>query len=119
MSGRVLFGEAVDTSAIRADDILALNEEMRNYVAAKIGNDPQARSRLRKLIRGMIDDGLLTLDYDPNLTYTATETFRNRQGNCLSFSILFAALAREADLETTFQMVEIPPSFRADGELIL
>ena len=119
LSGHVLFGHPVESSDIREEHILALNDEMRDYVAVRVGDDPQARSRLRKLIRGMIDDGLLTLDYDPNLTYTAIETFRNRQGNCLSFSILFAALAREADLNTTFQMVEIPPSFRADGELIL
>ncbi len=119
LSGHLLFGEPVDTSAIREDDILALNDEMQDYVAVKVGNDPQARSRLRKLIRGMIDDGLLTMDYDPNLTQTAIQTFRTRQGNCLSFSILFAALAREAGLNTTFQMVAIPPSFRADGELIL
>ncbi|MDJ0710909.1 MAG: tetratricopeptide repeat protein [Woeseiaceae bacterium] len=119
LSGRTLFGEPVDTAAIRTDKILALNDEMRSYVADKTGGDPQARSRLRKLVRGMLDDGFLTLDYDPNLTYTAIETFQNREGNCLSFSILFAALAREAGLELTFQMVEIPPSFRADGELIL
>ena len=119
LSGRMLFGEPVDTAAIRTDKILALNDEMRSYVADKTGGDPQARSRLRKLVRGMLDDGFLTLDYDPNLTYTAIETFQNREGNCLSFSILFAALAREAGLELTFQMVEIPPSFRADGELIL
>ncbi len=119
LSGRALFGEPVDTAAIRTDKILALNDEMRSYVADKTGGDPQARSRLRKLVRGMLDDGFLTLDYDPNLTYTAIETFQNREGNCLSFSILFAALAREAGLELTFQMVEIPPSFRADGELIL
>mgnify|MGYP001820638995 FL=1 len=119
LSGELLFGEVMDVSDIRADGILALNDEMRNFVAAKVGDDPQARSRLRKLVRGMIDDGLLTLDYDANLTYTATETFNSRQGNCLSFSLLFAALAREAGLDATFQMVDIPPSFRADGELIL
>ena len=119
LSGEVLFGQVIDVSDIRADGILALNDEMRNFVAAKVGDDPQARSRLRKLVRGMIDDGLLTLDYDANLTYTATETFNSRHGNCLSFSLLFAALAREAGLDATFQMVDIPPSFRADGELIL
>ncbi len=119
LSGQVLFGELVDISDIRSDRILAINDELRDYVASKVTDDPQARSRLKKLIRGMIDDGLLTLDYDPNRTYTAIETFQNRQGNCLSFSILFAALAREANLDVTFQMVDIPPSFRADGELIL
>lgn len=119
LSGQVLFGERIDISDIRTDGILALNDEMRDYVASKVQGNPQARSRLKKLIRGMIEDGLLTLDYDPDLTYTAIETFQNRQGNCLSFSILFAALAREANLGATFQMVDIPPSFRADGEIIL
>ena len=119
LSGQVLFGELIDISDIRTDGILALNDEMRDYVASKVKGNPQARSRLKKLIRGMIEDGLLTLDYDPNLTYTAIETFQNRQGNCLSFSILFASFAREANLDVTFQMVDIPPSFRADGEMIL
>ena len=119
LSGQVLFGELIDISDIRSDGIMALNDELRDYVTSKVKGDPQARSRLRKLIRGMIEDGLLTLDYDPNRTYTAIETFQNRQGNCLSFSILFASLAREANLDVTFQMVDIPPSFRADGETIL
>lgn len=119
LSGQLMFGEVVDVSDIRTNEIMALNDELRDYVASKVGGDPQARSRLRKLIRGMIDDGLLTLDYDPNRTHTAIETFQNRQGNCLSFSILFAALAREANLNVTFQMVDIPPSFRANGEMIL
>lgn len=119
LSGQVLFGEVIDVSDIRIDEIMALNDDLRGYVASKVKGDPQARSRLRKLVRGMIDDGLLTLDYDANRTQTAIETFETRQGNCLSFSILFAALAREASLDVTFQMVDIPPSFRADGELIL
>ncbi len=119
LSGQVLFGEFIDISDIETDGILALNDEMRDFVASKVKGRLQARSRLRKLIRGMIEDGLLTLDYDPNRTYTAIETFQNRQGNCLSFSILFTALAREANLDVTFQMVDIPPSFRVDGEMIL
>jgi len=119
LSGQVLFGDVIDVSDIRTDQVFAINDELRDYVASNVEDDPSARTRLRKLIRGMIDDGLLTLDYDPNRTYTAIETFQNRQGNCLSFSILFATLAREANLDVTFQMVDIPPSFRADGEMIL
>jgi tetratricopeptide (TPR) repeat protein len=119
LSGQGLFGEVIDVSDVRTDGIMALNDDLRDYVASKVTGNPQARSRLRRLIGGMIEDGLLSLDYDPNRTYTAIETFEKRQGNCLSFSILFAALAREADLDVTFQMVDIPPSFRADGEMIL
>ena len=57
LSGEALFGETIDVSDIRSDEILALNDEMRDYVASKVQGDPQARSRLRKLIRGKIDDG--------------------------------------------------------------
>lgn len=119
LSGALLFGEDVDVSDISTDDIMAANDELRDYVSSKVGRDPQARTRLKKLIGGMIDDGLLTLDYDDNRTYTAIETFRNRRGNCLSFSILFTVLAREANLDVTFQMVDIPPSFSANDETIL
>lgn len=119
LSGHLLIGENVDVSDISTDDIMAVNDEMRVYVSSKVGGDPQARSRLRKLIGGMIEDGLLNLEYDENRTYTAIETFQNRRGNCLSFSILFTALAREADLDVTFQMVDIPPSFSANDETIL
>jgi tetratricopeptide (TPR) repeat protein len=119
LSGQILYGEPVDISDIRSDGVLAINDEMRDYVASKMQGNLPARSRLKRLIQGMIDDGLLTLDYDANRTYTAIETFKHRQGNCLSFSILFAALAREANLRVTFQIVDIPPSFRADGDMIL
>ncbi|MDH5455389.1 MAG: hypothetical protein OEY37_04900, partial [Gammaproteobacteria bacterium] len=88
LSGEALFGARIDVSDIRTDEIMALNDELRDYVAAKVKDDPQARSRLRKLVRGMIDDGLLALDYDVNRTHTAIETFETREGNCLSFSLL-------------------------------
>jgi tetratricopeptide (TPR) repeat protein len=119
LSGELLFGETVQVDDIRAERILALDEEMQLYVESKVGGLPHARSRLRQLVAGMIDDGLLSLDYDLNQTQTAAETFHRRQGNCLSFSNLFVAMAREADLDVTFQMVDIPPSFSVDGDLVL
>ncbi len=119
LSGELLFGEVIDVSDIDAGEVLAIDDEMRGFVQDKVKGYPHARSRLRKLVNGMIKDGLLTLDYDPNLTYSARETFHRRQGNCLSFSNLFVALAREANLDVTFQMVDIPPSFSAGSELML
>ena len=117
LSGQRLFGEEVP--AAPAVDVLALTDEMRAWVALKSAAYPHAKSRLRGLLRGMIDDGLLTLEYDLDLSLTAQETFSRHQGNCLSFSLLFVALAREANLDVIFQMVEIPPSFTAGGELVL
>ena len=117
LSGQRLFGEEV--AAAPAVDVLALSEEMRAWVELKSAAVSTPTSRLRQLLRGMIEDGLLTLEYDLDLSLTAQETFTSHQGNCLSFSLLFVALAREANLNVKFQMVEIPPSFTAGGELVL
>ena len=117
LSGQRLFGEEVP--AAPAVDVLALSEEMRAWVELKSAAYPHAESRMRRLLRGMIEDGLLSLEYDLDLSLTAQETFTRHQGNCLSFSLLFVALAREANINVTFQMVEIPPSFSAGGELVL
>ena len=119
LSGVALFGEEVGVSDISESEVLALDDDMREFVRAKAGGLPTAKSRLRRLLKGMITDGLLSLDYDPNLTYTAKQTFHSRQGNCLSFSNLFVAMAREANLEVSFQMVDIPPSYNSEGDFVL
>jgi len=117
VSGRELFGD--DVAAAPAVDMLALDDEMRAYVEEKTGGTRHSVMKLRRLIAGMIEDGLLNLDYDPDLTHTAMETFHSRKGNCLSFSTLFVALARQAGLQAIYQVVEVPPIFATDGEVVL
>jgi len=117
VSGRELFDE--DVAAAPAVDMLALDDDMRAYVEEKTGSTRHSVMKLRYLIAGMIEDGLLTLDYDPNLTHTAIDTFHSRKGNCLSFSTLFVALARQAGLQAIYQTVEVPPIFSTDGEVVL
>ena len=36
LSGRVLFGEVIDVSDLRTDEIMALNDDLRDYVASII-----------------------------------------------------------------------------------
>ncbi|MEM7017310.1 MAG: tetratricopeptide repeat protein [Pseudomonadota bacterium] len=116
LSGVLLFGEEVpETPKV---DVLALTDETKNWAKSRGTTYPHAKTRLKRLIQAMIDDGLLSLEYDQNHSLTAQETFEARQGNCLSFSLLFVALAREVDINVQFQMVEVPPSFSIDEELV-
>jgi Flp pilus assembly protein TadD len=116
LSGEIL---GLQTHPLPTSDVLQVNNDMKDWVKKHTRASTNARARLRHLIQGLIDDGLLTLEYDENLTHTAIETFERRKGNCLSFSMLFVALARQADLNVTFQMVDIPPSFSSTGELVM
>ena len=119
LSGTTLFGEEVRVPEAKLSEILAINDEMRAYVANSVGHIPYSGSRLRALLQSMIDDGLLNLEYDSTVSNSAIDTFYTREGNCLSFANLFVALAREAGLEATFQMVAIPPSYSSEDELVL
>lgn len=117
LSGEVLFDESVPAAA--PVELFQLTDEMRQWLTNHATNHPYAKTRLRRLLQAMLDDGLLDLDYEINRSYTAQQTFAQRTGNCLSFSILFVALARELRLDAEFQLVEIPPSFSAEEELVL
>jgi Flp pilus assembly protein TadD len=88
-------------------------------VAEHVEGAGASRERMRRLLTGMISTGLMSLDYNDAKTKTARRTFHDRVGNCISFTALFVALARAADLDVRFQTVEIPPIWYADSDLVI
>jgi Flp pilus assembly protein TadD len=62
--------------------------------------------------------GMFSLEY-AEVTRTASETFHQRQGNCLSFTMLFVGLARAAGLSAIYQSVEVPPMWSNDGQVVI
>ena len=119
LSGEALFGERVDTATIPDPGLFVLDDEMRAFVWEHVRHDRSNRDRLRRLLSGMVETGLMSLDYNDARTKTAREMFHDRVGNCMSFTSLFVALAREAKLDVTFQTVDVPPIWYADSELVI
>jgi tetratricopeptide (TPR) repeat protein len=119
LSGEALFGEPVSADELPDKDLLGLDQEMRNFVSDAVSNYYSQNNRLRRLLAAMIDGGLLSLDYRSESTLTARETFYERNGNCLAFTNLFVALAREAGFEASYQQVDIPDIWSGDGELVM
>lgn len=99
--------------------IFAVDDAMRAFVAERALPRDRPQQRLEKLLLGMREIGLFDLDYSTDATRTARETFHEKRGNCLSFTILFVALAREAGLDVRFQLVDIPPTWSGDTELVM
>jgi Flp pilus assembly protein TadD len=99
---------------VEEDEVLAVSPEMRAFLDAHVTTAGRA-PRLRQLGHAIIHDPSFKLEYDET-TRTASETFRTRRGNCLSFSNMFVAMARYLGLDARFQEVDIPPdwSFRND-----
>jgi tetratricopeptide (TPR) repeat protein len=89
-----------------AQALLAVSPEMRAFVDS-IDPTLSPNQRFRRILRTLKMDGF-ALDYDLNTTTTAAEAFAKQRGNCISFSALMVALAREVGLEANFNLVEAP-----------
>jgi len=99
------------------DEAFALDAEMDAFVA-QLKGIRDSHLRMVALINAMEARGMFSLDY-AEVTRTAISTFHDRQGNCLSFTMLFVALARAADLRAAYQTVDVPPSWAHEGAVVI
>ncbi len=77
---------------------LASNGEMEAFVAQYVPSTLPENGRLRYLTDAIRNPKSLGVSYSPGLTLTAEETFTQRQGNCISLTTMFIALAKQAGL---------------------
>jgi len=111
LRGGGLFPAGEPLPELEPVDLLAVNDDMRAFLDERIPRGKLGQERTARLIlRSLLDDGL-RLQYDSLKTHTAEETFYRREGNCLSFTNLYVALAREAGLTARFQEVRVPASW--------
>jgi Tfp pilus assembly protein PilF len=108
------------TEPIGADDLFALNPEMRAYL-----NSPALRAQMRAkgsehgLVDALYQKGELKLEYDSTMTRNAAQTYQARSGNCMSLVIMTAAFAKELGLNVTFQSVVVDPAWHRSGDLYM
>jgi len=101
-----------------AEDLLALDQPMRAFLAQHIDMSAGATQRLEQLVTALGDKGSFGLHYT-DATRSAPDAFRSRDGNCLAFTNLFVALARGARLDVSYQEVDIPPDWQMQGDFFL
>jgi Flp pilus assembly protein TadD len=99
-------------------DVLALDDVMRAFIAARVPEKGPDGYRLRKLLEGLIHDDAIAVAYAEK-TYTVAEAFHLRRANCLAYTNLFIALAREAGLRVRYQEVDVPPDWSRSGGLLV
>lgn len=107
--------EPQDLGAI---DILEITPEMKAFLDDHLNERQDEKARLRELLYAVIVEGTYQLVYDES-TRTAGETFRDRRGNCLSFTNLFVAMARYMGLKAHYQEVDVPPDWSLTGQSFL
>jgi Tfp pilus assembly protein PilF len=97
---------AFDFHAVPAHpEVFAVSASMRSYLKRDIARQLREEGALRGLVAALANDAQLKLEYDGSFTRTAVQAFEARAGNCLSLTVMTAALARELGLQVTFQRV--------------
>ncbi|MEE4217897.1 MAG: tetratricopeptide repeat protein [Xanthomonadales bacterium] len=102
-----LAGSETDLSSF---DMLDVSPEMAAFLDEKVDSNDGQNEQLKQLAWAIMRSGEFSLVYD-DLTGTATETFNRRRGNCMAFTNMFIAMARELGLDARFQEVDVPPNW--------
>jgi Flp pilus assembly protein TadD len=119
ISGERLFESPIREDEVPEADVLGLDAHMRAFVRSYVRDGSLARRRFSDLLLGMASQALHGPDYDADRTLTAAETFHAGTGNCLSFTNMFIALAREADLNAVYQIVDVPPDWDVQSGFLI
>lgn len=107
----------IDTNVSQID-ILALDADMNAFLDEYVNRRGSQHEKLAQLVLAVIGQDRFLLAYD-DTTSTASETFRNRRGNCISFTSMFIAMARELGLDASYQEVDIPPDWSMEDQTYL
>jgi Flp pilus assembly protein TadD len=99
-------------------DILAIDDKIQKLIDERIRGIKNLQERLVKLSEILVQTVKYDTVSDLYGVKTAQETFDTGTGNCLSFSNLFVAAARYADLPAKFSEIPVLPNWARDGEIL-
>jgi hypothetical protein len=86
--------------------VFAIPPAMRDMLRTQVINRSYSREqRLQALVEMIFDRHGLDLQYDADATFTVSEIWQQRRANCLAFTLMFVALAREAGIQARVQEV--------------
>lgn len=97
--------------------LMAIPPELKKLVDERIRDRNDSRkARLDDLMSLMFDKDGLSMEYAAEATYTVTEAFNTRKANCLTFTLMTIALAREVGLTAYPQEIERTLSWGDSGD---
>lgn len=103
------------------EQILVVPDELRAMLQRQVV-EPSGNSRRRRLdmlLDFMFDPNGLGMQYQYDASSTVAESFRTRKANCLAFTLLTVALAREAGLSAYGQEIDRVLSWQLTGNVVM
>lgn len=99
--------------------VLAMPEDLRQAFHAQVLDQPRPpHRRMQLLVEFLFQPQGLGMQYRDDATYSVTDAWRTREANCLAFTLLTVALAREAGLNAYGQEIADAVTWRKDADMI-
>jgi len=86
-------------------DVFALSPEMQVFLADRVEHKISTRGRINALVESLYEKGSHKFTYDANETNNAAGVFAQHSGNCLSYTIMTAAFAKQMNIPVQFHVV--------------
>lgn len=101
------------------EELVRLTPKIAQFLADEIRPGQPRQFRLNALLTLIFAKDGLGIRYGNVETRTPAETFEARSGNCLSFTMLFVAMARHMGLRAYFKEVDEVTSRDLKGEMLV
>lgn len=101
--------------------LLHVTGAMRDFAKAAVRGESSVAGKAGALAKALGAPDGLHLRYDVLATLSAEQVFAEHRANCLSYTLLYVALAREVGVPARFNEVDIPPIWDSgdDNTLLL
>jgi Tfp pilus assembly protein PilF len=114
LSGRAMLGREVTEAELPNVDLFAITPEMAAFAKSAVRRGDSYFEKVKALHVALLtsaEAGGYGIVYSAYITEPPIITFQQRHANCLSFTLLYVALARSVGLNAKVNEVEIPPTW--------
>jgi tetratricopeptide (TPR) repeat protein len=103
----------------RPEQVMAVPPELRAQLQQQvIDASSSGRPRLERLVGFLFQKSGLGMEYSADTTLTIEQAYRTRKANCLTFTLLTVALARESGLQAYGQALDDIVAWRVGDDII-
>jgi tetratricopeptide (TPR) repeat protein len=113
LSGKAVVGHEVNDSELPSVNLFAVTPEMEAFARQAVRHSESYFDKVKDLHVALLTSraGGHGIVYNAYVTEVPAVTFQQRRANCLSFTLLYVALARSAGINAYVNEVQIPPTW--------
>ncbi|TXH05505.1 MAG: hypothetical protein E6R07_01465 [Nevskiaceae bacterium] len=115
-SGAGMLGADGDGPLESTDELMRVTPEMQRFADDATRAWSSIGGKSNALANALAGKSGLQMRYDAAATLTAAQAFEQHRANCLSYTLLYVALARKLGIPAQFNEVDIPPAWGMGDE---